>query len=143
MQEAKADADPYINFCVALEDSVCKMAYEVIDHGDLAVGRWKHVALNYGSNGWGSSDMDIWEVQTSYVTAKIPSCTTLEKVGGCSACQECCKQAGKRSSCYKALRPMLDRLWKSTQCEVHPIGLSAKGQLPEVHAACSSGLQRG
>ncbi len=114
MQEAKADADPYKNFCGDLEDSVCKMAYEVIDHGlDLAVGRWKHIALNYGSNGWGSSDMDICDVQTSYVTAKIPSCTTLEKIGGCSACQECCKQAGKRSSCYKALRPMLDRLLES------------------------------
>ena len=114
MQEAKADADPYKNFCGDLEDSVCKMAYEVIDHGlDLAVGRWKHVALNHGSNGWGSSDMDICALQTSYVTAKIPSCRTLKKIGGCSACQECCKQKGERSSCYKALRPMLNRLLES------------------------------
>eukprot|EP00435_Cladocopium_sp_Y103_P049344 s1834_g14.t2 len=111
IQNAKADADPYKAFCGDLEDSVCKMAYGVIDHGmNLASGRWESVATNYGSNGWGSSDMDICQVQTDYVTAMVPSCNTLEKIGGCSDCQLCCQNGGEDSSCYKALRPMLDSL---------------------------------
>eukprot|EP00438_Fugacium_kawagutii_P025418 Skav235454 [mRNA] locus=scaffold2206:385755:386534:- [translate_table: standard] len=114
MKNAKADAEPYKAFCGDLEDSVCKMAYGVIDHGmNLATGRWGSLATNYGANGWGSSDMDLCQVQTDYVTAMIPKCATLEKIGGCSDCQKCCQDGGEDSSCYKGLRPMLDRLMEA------------------------------
>ena len=111
MEKTKPDAESeyYKAFCGDIEDSVCQMAYAVLENGyGLGVISWLTLANNPGSDDYGSTDLDICQAQTNYAGAAIADCETLGAL--CRECAACCKDGGNQSPCYKALRPILRKL---------------------------------